>query len=227
MVFFNVFLFFFSSRRRHTWCALVTGVQTCALPISKSSMASISTAGSTICSMRTTRRSRIWRPPVGRSSRGCVRASEPVSGLVVQRPVGQHVRQPALLTGLLVLLCLCIAAGLIVGPVAIGPADVVRGLLDPTTSTGIIVTELRLPRVLLAMLGGAALALSGAALPGLLRHPLAGPAVIGTSGFAALGAVIALYFGFADAFPMAQPLAGIAGALAGILLLNAVAGRDA
>src|SRR3546814_18073068 len=33
MVFFNVFLFFFSSRRRHTWCALVTGVQTCALPI--------------------------------------------------------------------------------------------------------------------------------------------------------------------------------------------------
>src|SRR3546814_7770758 len=119
----------------------------------------------------------VGRRPGGGGWRGGVRASEPVAGLVVQGPFGQHVRQPALLTGLLVLLCLCIAAGLIVGPVAIGPADVVRGLLDPTTSTGIIVTEIRLPRVLLAMLVGAALSLSGAALQGLLRNPLAEPAV--------------------------------------------------
>src|SRR3546814_9628475 len=152
------------------------------------------------------------------SGLGCLRATEQVAGVVVQRPVRQQFLPPARITGLLVLLVLCIAAGLIVSPVAIGPADVVRGLLDPTTSTGIIVTEIRLPRVLLAMLVGAALSLSGAALQGLLRNPLAEPAVIGTSGFAALGAVLALYFGFTDAFPMAQPLAGIAGALAGILL---------
>ena len=133
----------------------------------------------------------------------------------------------ALLGGLLLLVLALAVAGLMIGPVTIPPDRVLAALLHPETPDGIIVGEIRLPRVLLAMLVGATLSLSGAALQGLMRNPLAEPAVIGTSGFAALGAVIALYFGLADLFPMAQPLGGIAGALIGILLLRAVAGRDA
>ncbi len=142
------------------------------------------------------------------------------------RPTGTASRR-LLLGALVVLVGLSAGIGLAVGPVPFAPLEVARALLDPASPEGIIVTEIRLPRVLLAALVGGTLSLSGAALQGLMRNPLAEPAVIGTSGFAALGAVIALYFGFADAFPLAQPLGGVAGALAGILLLQAIAGRDA
>lgn len=135
--------------------------------------------------------------------------------------------QAVLVGALGLLLIVLVLAGLTIGPVAIPPAQVLEALLHPGTPDGIIVTEIRLPRVLLAALVGMTLSLSGAALQGLMRNPLAEPAVIGTSGFAALGAVIALYFGLADFFPAAQPLGGIAGALGGIILLRAVAGRDA
>ena len=65
---------------------------------------------------------------------------------------------------------------------------------DEETRT--IVWQIRLPRALTAWLVGAALGLSGAALQGLLRNPLADSGVLGLSGFAALGAVIAFAFGF-------------------------------
>lgn len=57
-----------------------------------------------------------------------------------------------------------------------------------------IVVDVRLPRVLVAAVGGAGLALSGAALQGLLRNPLADPSVLGVSSGATLGAVLAVYF---------------------------------
>lgn len=66
----------------------------------------------------------------------------------------------------------------------------------------VIVWEIRLPRALTAWLVGAALGLSGAALQGLLRNPLADSGVLGLSGFAALGAVIAFAFGFAALAPL-------------------------
>ncbi|MFN4088475.1 MAG: FecCD family ABC transporter permease [Alphaproteobacteria bacterium] len=146
-------------------------------------------------------------------------ASRAETGIVVPRA--------GLLAGLLGLAFLLTAVGLAIGPVPLPPARVLAALFAAGSADGIIVTEIRLPRVLLALLVGAALALSGAALQGLMRNPLAEPAVIGTSGFAALGAVIALYFGLADRFPPAQPLGGIAGALTGIVLLRALTGRDA
>ncbi|RMF15928.1 MAG: iron ABC transporter permease, partial [Gammaproteobacteria bacterium] len=57
-----------------------------------------------------------------------------------------------------------------------------------------VVTELRLPRTLLALLAGGALGMSGAALQGLLRNPLADPGILGISGSAVLGAVLMMYF---------------------------------
>jgi iron complex transport system permease protein len=70
------------------------------------------------------------------------------------------------------------------------------------TRTRAIVWDVRLPRALTAWLVGAALGLSGAALQGLLRNPLADSGVLGLSGFAALGAVLALAYGFAALAPV-------------------------
>ncbi len=91
----------------------------------------------------------------------------------------------------------------------------------------LILWELRVPRALLAVLIGGALGLAGAALQGLLRNPLADPGITGASSTAALGAVLALYYGLAQSFPYALPLAGIAGAAASVVLLYAIAGRGA
>ena len=138
-----------------------------------------------------------------------------------------ELRRTWLLGGLSLATCLLFLTALVVGPVAISPDRVLAALFHSETADAIIIREIRLPRALLAALVGATLSLGGAALQGLMRNPLAEPAVIGTSGFASLGAVIALYFGFADAFPAALPFAGIAGALLGIAVLHAIAGRDA
>jgi iron complex transport system permease protein len=111
-------------------------------------------------------------------------------------------------------LLLAVIASLFLGRVNVSPADVVRGLLSPDASlAGLVVTELRLPRAVLAILVGASLGLSGAVLQGLLRNPLAEPGLLGVSNGAALGAVLAIYFGLSQAFPLAIPLLGLAGAV--------------
>ncbi len=90
-----------------------------------------------------------------------------------------------------------------------------------------IIFELRLPRTLLAILVGAALGLSGAAMQGYTRNPLADPGVLGVSSMAALGAVLTLYFGFAATTPWLLPVAAVAGAIIGVLLLLAISGAAA
>jgi iron complex transport system permease protein len=82
----------------------------------------------------------------------------------------------------------------------------------------LILWELRIPRLLLALLVGAALGLAGAVLQGLTRNPLAEPGLLGVSSGASLGAVIAIYSGLGSAFALAVPLLGFAGALLGTLL---------
>lgn len=82
----------------------------------------------------------------------------------------------------------------------LGPVSLENPFADDE-ATRTIVFEIRLPRALSAWLAGAALGLSGAALQGLLRNPLADSGVLGLSGFAALGAVIAFAFGFASFAP--------------------------
>ncbi|MBO6824748.1 MAG: iron ABC transporter permease [Sneathiella sp.] len=91
----------------------------------------------------------------------------------------------------------------------------------------LILMEIRLPRALLALFVGAILGLSGAVLQGLLRNPLAEPGLLGISSWASLGAVVALYTGFAGLFDLALPLSALAGAGIAVLLLHSLAGRRA
>lgn len=100
-----------------------------------------------------------------------------------------------------------LALGLWLGPVAI--ADPFAA--DAATRT--IVWEIRLPRALTAWIVGAALGLSGAALQGLLRNPLADAGVLGLSGFAALGAVLAFAFGVALFAPIAALIFALVAAI--------------
>ena len=111
----------------------------------------------------------------------------------------------------LILLALTMLLALAIGAVSIPVADVWHALWgDGETQIVSIVRELRAPRVVLAALAGAALACSGAALQGTLRNPLAEPYLLGVSGGAAVGAVVALTVGLAT--PAVVTLAAFGGA---------------
>ncbi|HEY8369935.1 MAG TPA: iron ABC transporter permease [Thermodesulfobacteriota bacterium] len=134
--------------------------------------------------------------------------------------------------GLAAAVCLVAALlGLGYGASDLGPMDVL-GLawraatgrpVDATTAA--IVLELRLPRVVAAMLVGAALAASGAVFQGLLRNPLADPYVVGVSSGAAAGAVLAICLGATGrvlGLPVV-PASAFAGGLAAILVVDRIA----
>jgi iron complex transport system permease protein len=87
-----------------------------------------------------------------------------------------------------------------------------------------IVFGLRLPRTVLAVLVGGALGLSGAALQGYTRNPLAEPGVLGVSSSAALGAVLTLYLGAANEAHWILPAAAMVGAGLGVAALLALSG---
>jgi len=91
----------------------------------------------------------------------------------------------------------------------------------------LVLIELRAPRAALGCAVGFSLGLTGAAMQGLLRNPLADPGVVGVSGGAALGAVVVFYSGLAGAFALALPLGGVAGAIVAALALYGLAGRGA
>ncbi len=117
--------------------------------------------------------------------------------------------------GLGVLIAVVFILSLLAGRVWLSPAEIFGGH-DPLAS--LIVTDIRLPRSVLALLVGGALGLSGAVLQGLTRNPLAEPGLLGVSTGAALGAVMAIYFSITVISGMAGPLLGMAGALAACAL---------
>jgi iron complex transport system permease protein len=94
-----------------------------------------------------------------------------------------------------------------------------------------VLLQIRLPRIVLALLAGAGLAVSGAALQALFRNPLADPGLLGISSGAALGAglmIVAAPAGFAAGLRgLAVPLAAFAGALAATAAVLLLAGRQA
>ena len=87
----------------------------------------------------------------------------------------------------------------------------------PGDPLGAILIQLRLPRTLLCLAVGAALGLCGAALQGYTRNPLADPALLGVSGMAAFGAVLAIYFGLTQ--PWITPAFAMMGAGLGVAAL--------
>jgi iron complex transport system permease protein len=114
------------------------------------------------------------------------------------------------------------------GPVKLSPAAVVEALIGYGGDVQqIIVQQIRLPRAILATAIGAILGLSGAALQGLLRNPLASPSLFGAPQAAAFGAVLIIALGLADVRSYALPVAAIAMAFVSVFALLGVAGRNA
>jgi iron complex transport system permease protein len=119
------------------------------------------------------------------------------------------------------------AASLLAGPVWIDPGQALAAAVSPRESLAqLILLDVRLPRLVLGLLVGAILGLSGAVLQGLLRNPLAEPGLLGVSSGASLGAVIAIYYGIGALTPLAPPLFGLLGGFvtAGAALLLARGG---
>ncbi|MHC0052633.1 FecCD family ABC transporter permease [Actibacterium sp. D379-3] len=130
---------------------------------------------------------------------------------------------------LIITLSLAVAAlftaSLLIGPAGLGLGDSLAALIAGRGEAEVLVMrEIRLPRAVLGGMLGASLGLSGAAMQGYLRNPLAEPGLIGVSSSAALGAVLALQTGLAAAFALALPLMALGGALLSVLLLLVLAG---
>lgn len=114
---------------------------------------------------------------------------------------------------------------LAIGPAGLGFSDALGSLLaGGDQGMGLIMREIRLPRAILGLMIGVTLGLSGAALQGYLRNPLAEPGLLGISASASLGAVIAIYTGLSAAFPLGLPLAALAGSVVAVLVVQTMAG---
>jgi iron complex transport system permease protein len=137
-------------------------------------------------------------------------------------------RRAAVMAALTVLVVLLVLASLGTGPVRLSPLTVIEALFGRGSDVQqVIVREIRLPRAILGFAIGAILGLSGAALQGLLRNPLASPSLFGAPQSAAFGAVVMIAFGLADVRSYALPVAAIAAAFASVFVLLMVAGRNA
>jgi len=126
-------------------------------------------------------------------------------------------RPQRVLAGLGALLVLVLLAACATGAVPVPLFSVLLGRAELTELHAMVLTELRIPRVMLAAAVGAALAVAGAALQGLFRNPLAEPQLIGVSAGAALGAIAMIVVGDGIGLPeavrpYALPLAAIVGA---------------
>ena len=149
--------------------------------------------------------------------------------LSIQELRRSHDRAPAATVVLGVLLLLFFVVSFLLGPSNLSPRELFAGLLSGHGPAGVIAREIRLPRAALALVVGAALGASGAALQGLFRNPLAEPGVTGVTSSAGLGAVLALYFGLAASSAFLLPGFAVGGALAsaGILYLLSRSGAGA
>jgi len=131
-------------------------------------------------------------------------------------------------TLLLLLLLVSLLLSLMIGQADINLSQLFSGLFsgrddDPYR---IIVQDIRLPRIITGVLVGGTLGLSGAALQGLLRNPLADPGVIGVSASAGLGAVLAIQYGLAALSAFFVPAMAMLGACLCTIALVLLARRD-
>jgi len=125
-----------------------------------------------------------------------------------------------------------LSAAVLAGPAHISLGEVVaivwRRLLGQATGFGwreTVVIGVRMPRALVGFVVGGGLAVSGAALQGLFRNPLAEPGVLGISSGASLGAVLAIYFHVARRAVWTIPIAAFLGAAVDAIVVFGIAAR--
>lgn len=133
---------------------------------------------------------------------------------------------PVLIAILCALVILLFGASLLTGPAAIGFTDSLLALLsgDAADAVTLVMREIRLPRAILGVMVGASLGLTGAALQGYLRNPLAEPGLLGISASASLGAVLAIYTGLAAVLPLSLPVLALSTAIVAVLVVRLLAG---
>jgi iron complex transport system permease protein len=137
-------------------------------------------------------------------------------------------RRSGVMAGLVAVVIVLVLISLGVGPVRLSPVSVVDALFGGGSDVQqVIVREIRLPRAILGFAIGGMLGLSGAALQGLLRNPLASPSLFGAPQSAAFGAVLVIALGLADVRSWALPVAAIVAAFGSVFALLAIAGRNA
>lgn len=118
------------------------------------------------------------------------------------------------ITGISAFTLLGIFLGCILGPSTISLNELFYALIGSGENNhALIIYEVRLPRILCAYVVGFALGISGAALQGLLRNPLAEPGVLGVSSSATLTATFVLYYGISANNAFILPVASISGAM--------------
>lgn len=134
-----------------------------------------------------------------------------------------------LTVGLVLAICAVFAAGLFLGPAHLSPSAVWQALVAPAScdeTTRAIVLGARLPRLCLAFVVGAALAVSGAIMQSFFQNPMAAPSIVGVSAGASLGATIAIVTGIARVAPwVSLPLFAFLGALTAVLVVYLLARR--
>ena len=141
-----------------------------------------------------------------------------------------------LIAGALALVA-AVIAGLAIGSIPIPVSRVLAALLSPLAGAPapgappdpdiLIVLAIRAPRVMVAALVGAALAVAGVQMQGLFQNPMASPDIIATSSGAALGAVLSLVLGAAQQSVVWLPVLAFAGALASLVVVYALTTRAA
>jgi len=136
-------------------------------------------------------------------------------------------RQAAALALAIAALCLLLVVSLMVGEAKLTPAQVVSGLLRQEEFASVVVWQLRLPRLIVGGLVGAALAAAGVVMQAYFRNSLASPGLLGVSSGGTAGAVVAIAIGATASSLWILPLASIAGASLATLAVIGLARRGA
>ncbi|MEM9383446.1 MAG: iron ABC transporter permease [Pseudomonadota bacterium] len=140
--------------------------------------------------------------------------------------IAHRPRDAALVVVLLIAIALSLFAATLLGSTPMPTSRVLAALAGVgMPGDGTVVWEIRLPRAAAACLVGIALGVSGAALQGLLRNPLAEPGVLGVSASATLGATLVLYYGLGAVSALFVPISAALAAVLATLLLAVVALR--